>query len=349
MRYVALAALFACGCGGKSAGSSLGVTTSEHGNPSLDGGANGATGGSPAAGSGGDANNPNNIPSQDDQGEDDAFVGTDPSVLRFEAIGTGRREFCGILRDGEADGRAWEAGSVVCVDGSDVSFSWPGTFDDIAFSDDAVPSDLMCAASPEQDLRCFGILMQGPPPGWRVAVSEFTACALTETGASCFIWKFPMGDWEPDVDASAEILAVAPGQICTADADGRTKCELSEGRPGAVVRAGSYSSLAMGSQLACGVERDGAVHCWEAETPTDTLEPTQLEGEFDPGRRALSMNLNDEGCALLTTGMVRCFGDSPGLRYVEMLAGPYLQVSLSTTQVCLLDVDGRVECYPLQG
>ncbi len=270
--------------------------------------------------------------------------------LRFELVRAGQDDYCGITRD---DRR------VVCVRDDEVTFELPGPVVSFDMSDETPGWNYRCAVLESGEIRCFGEVELAPPEGnfSSVSIGAFSACARGSEGFECWVPTEIGGAAPPEFVGST--YSVEMWSFCTqidmwhASCLGLDSVELlpAEGHyldVKAAPMAGCAALLTPTSQAApsppmtvAEVLERNCIACFDADGVR-----WKLDGLFT----GIDVNVDEDGCAWgqaagETANRVSCWGAFEGSLPADFDAD-VLQLSVSLSQVCLLNSEGRVSCFP---
>lgn len=190
---------------------------------------------------------------------DDAMGQASPPEGVFTSVGTGEFFSCGQ----RADGRA------VCWGHTELDH-WQDPPDE-SFETIAVGDRHACGVT-NGAVTCWGDNRwpSGPPPAeyhfTTLALGYEEACGVQEDGV--------VGCWG-NMDRVPRALEMVPGKTavasghrmrCTLDAEGRAECVDDLKRPEMVPPDVRFASISVGYAHACGVTKEGRIHCWGGDS-----------------------------------------------------------------------------------
>ena len=215
------------------------------------------------------------------------------------------------------------------------------------------------------------------PPRW-VALSAATHfhCGLSSSGEiAC--WG------NSDTSDGIDRLAAPPGPWDGLDAALGHTCARSDKRPTACWGAGDsveaippvspLDKLDSGIWVDCGLDAEGAMHCWgdvpdeytleagpfvEVAAGNDNVCTLDSEGTIEcrywgsggwvnnpPEGQFLRLAVDENGaCAIAEDGEIGCWGQN-SYGEADAPSGEYVEVSISTGSACALGTDGSVTCW----
>ncbi|MDH5671427.1 MAG: DUF4215 domain-containing protein [Myxococcales bacterium] len=199
-----------------------------------------------------------------------------------------------------------------------------------------------CGIRRDGTVRCWGMPLGDAPEGFFVdlAVGDDFACAVDAAGMlRC--WGTSLLAMEPMATGFVRIEA-GGSQLCGIDAAGAARClNPGGGSPAQPSAATSFASLAVSSQHACGVRRDGGVECWGGSLPAPPA---------DLGSVRQVVTGADFACVLGVDGEIRCWGGAAdALGLVMPPEGPFAGVAAAATTICGVREGGWVTCWRSTG
>lgn len=218
------------------------------------------------------------------------------------------------------------------------------------------PTMLRCRASAEYD---SGRAFSTPAPG---AVELFDGTGFgvcTRTEANVIECRTLEYEDDATVVRTRRIEGVHLAGGCVARADGSVAC-VARNRDDPFVRVPGVSNVvkvAVGTQIGCGLRRDGTVICWgnkaRGDGSIDRVErPAVVEG-LDHVEALVSGD--SFVCALRQDGTVACWGSMIGYRVdpfalarapVDVVGLTNVRaVAASDTYSCAITTDGRAHCW----
>lgn len=277
-------------------------------------------------------------------------VGAEVEQISFRTIEAGFDEYCGITRD---DGR------LLCIHDGEVSFEARGPFVSFDMNDQVAEWDYRCAVRDTGALFCFGALDLAPPEGAfsEVRVGAFNACARSSEGVECWV-PVELGGIESPIGAGLD-FSVNMWSFCTVIDMMHGYCTGRDGED-LLPREGHYLATVAVPSAGCGAVFGGAAE--EGAPDPSTRDEILLRNgvacmDANEGRWKLAglyllldANVNEDGCAFglqegETEASVACWGafenSVPPDHGDDVVA-----ISVSLGQVCLLDSQGLVTCFP---
>jgi hypothetical protein len=214
----------------------------------------------------------------------------------------------------------------------------------------AVGGDFDCGITTDGGLRCWGYwvpargaVMTGPYA--QVVVEGHNMCALRRDTRALECW---LGEPRRMVTVARDKIrdiAALHGDVCVLLEDGKVACR------GFYVDAkwreiqGAFRAFAASSDVVCGLTAPDSreLRCWENDwrgwRPAPAPDPARpMPAPIDePTELAMSWH---DGCVLGRSGRIACWR-SPARRSWD---GVYRMIAGSSSRLCAVTVDGRVEC-----
>lgn len=299
-------------------------------------------------------------------GNGGAVGGRTPSAVTgpagATAIAAGTRHACAI--DGDMQPWCWGWNSVGQV-GLGVSEKIVALPEPVAvegrFIDVAAGSGHSCALRNDGVVICWGAGVLG-----QLGAGSLPSVAVTEVAASVTFQVIVAGHAHTcalDTDGSAWCWGWnASGQLgsTTADCGVRMPCSTS---PVQVETSLRFTSLAAGSGFTCGLEADGAAHCWGSNTAGQlggasvfaSTSPVRIDGV--PPFTGIAAG-HEHACGVTETGDLFCWGANAqgqlgdgtteprtGPVRADLVAVPGIGVAAGGAHTCAITHVGTIVCW----
>jgi len=172
----------------------------------------------------------------------------------------------------------------------------------------------------------------------------FVSISAGETGGICAVYETGLlrcgfGYSSADFELPEDYVAVSGGSDngCGLRASGHARCW-----PKAASVSGPFGSLGAGNRFACGILRgSGILTCWAI----DSLIFEESLSDVPPGRYTRVATHGNVGCAISSTGAIRCWGYD----FDDLLPGPasdnYVDLALTTGGACAVTETGSIVCW----
>ena len=214
-----------------------------------------------------------------------------------------------------------------------------------------------CALTQSNEVRCWGILLEGQPPENLGPVQSLSlgggnACAVT-SGGETQCWQLDLREFGPimlpDGDGSVirgETLTAGYFHTCAIQADGKARCwGWNQSRQSEVPEdLGPVKAIAAGNVHTCAIQADGNVRCWGADYigSEEWLNFGQSEVPEDLGTVQAIAAGELHNCAIMANGNVRCWGNNGGGQNdVPADLGTVQAISAGAVHTCAITDDGN--------
>jgi hypothetical protein len=256
------------------------------------------------------------------------------AIRPLKAIAIGPTRTCGLD----------DSGAPICCGERADADPPPGPYAGLA-----VGSDFDCGINPEGGLVCWGYWAPArgapiPGPYAEVGVAEHEACAIRRDTRALDCWRRDQSRMATVMRDRVRSFAFQRDHVCAQIEDGRTFCRslAADARWSAI--PGAFRVFAANFGIICGATgpqgRD--LRCWEdhwdgwrpAPEPDRPTMPTPVD---EPTSIAMSAG---DGCALGSSGQIKCWRSPVRGAW----GGVYRSLTGTTTRLCALTAEGRVEC-----